>query len=150
MSRIGAVGELVLAAFFAVFGVLWIYGAFGFPFWEGFAPQSGFMPLLYGILLTGLSVAVALNAARERNAGAEREPIGKPVALILILAVTVVGVDVVGFALAVFLSMTIIYAAVERLPLHRSILVAAATSAGLTLVFRAWLSVPLPVGPLGI
>jgi hypothetical protein len=150
MSRIGAAGELVLAAFFAAFGVSWIYGAFGFPFWEGFAPQSGFMPLLYGILLTGLSVAVALNVARERNAGAEREPIGKPVALILILAVTVVGVDVVGFALAVFLSMTIIYAAVERLPLHRSILVAAATSAGLTLVFRAWLGVPLSVGPLGI
>jgi hypothetical protein len=38
MSRIGVAGELVLAAFFAAFGVLWIYGAFGFPFWEGFAP----------------------------------------------------------------------------------------------------------------
>jgi hypothetical protein len=108
------------------------------------------MPLLYGILLTGLSVAVALNVARERNAGAEREPIGKPVALILILAATVVGIDVIGFALAVFLSMTIVYAVVERLPLHRSVLVAATTSAGLTLVFRAWLGVPLPVGPLGI
>jgi hypothetical protein len=61
-----------------------------------------------------------------------------------------VGIDVVGFALAVFFSMTIIYAAIERLPLHRSVLVAAATSAGLTLVFRAWLGVPLSVGPLGI
>ena len=27
----------------------------GYPFWEGFAPQSGFLPFFYGLLLAGLA-----------------------------------------------------------------------------------------------
>jgi hypothetical protein len=150
MARVGAAGEFVLVAFFAAFGVLWIYGAFGFPFWEGFAPQSGFMPLLYGILLTGLSFVAALSIASDASAEPKREPVRKPLAIIGVLAATVIGIDVAGFAPAIFLSMTFLYAVIERFPVYRSLLVAAATSAMLTLIFRAWLGVPLPVGPLGI
>ena len=53
-----ASGELVLAAFFVALGLMWVGAAIRMPLWEGFAPQSGFMPLWYGILLVGLTVAV--------------------------------------------------------------------------------------------
>ena len=46
--------------------------------------------------------------------------------------------------------MLVLFAAVERLPLLRSLAVAAAVTAVLFLIFRTWLRVPLPVGPLGI
>jgi len=44
----------------------------------------------------------------------------------------------------------VLFAAVERLPLARSLAVAAAVTAVLFLVFRTWLRVSLPVGPWGI
>jgi hypothetical protein len=39
---------------------------------------------------------------------------------------------------------------VERLPVPASLLVAAATTAALILLFRTWLGVPLPKGPWGL
>jgi hypothetical protein len=39
---------------------------------------------------------------------------------------------------------------VERLPIVKSALVAAATTAVLFLIFKTWLGVTLPIGPLGI
>jgi hypothetical protein len=40
-----------------------------------------------------------------------------------------------------------LYAYVERLPLVRAIVVSAATTAILALVFEHWLSIPLPLTP---
>ena len=43
-----------------------------------------------------------------------------------------------------------LFIVVERLPVVPSLGVAAATAAGLHFLFRVWLGVPLPQGPLGI
>ena len=56
-----AIGELVLAAFFVALGLLWVWAAARMPLWQGFAPQSGFMPLWYGITLIGITAAVVVN-----------------------------------------------------------------------------------------
>jgi uncharacterized BrkB/YihY/UPF0761 family membrane protein len=61
-----------------------------------------------------------------------------------------VGLERVGFAPSVFLLLLVLFAGVERLPMIRSIAVAAATTAVLFLIFKTWLRVALPVGPLGI
>ena len=144
-----APGELVLALFFALLGILWIVAAARMPLWQGFIPQSGFLPLWYGIALAALAGAILAGLWLEKEPRPE-EPIGKPLVVMAVVAATVLGFDLIGFAPSIFLLMLVLFAAVERLPLLRSLAVAAAVTAVLFLVFRTWLRVSLPVGPLGI
>lgn len=144
-----AKGELTLALVFVALGALWIVAALRMPLWTGFVPQSGFMPLCYGVLLAGLAAAVLVNLFLRGAASAE-EPVGKPLIVALVLAASIAGLDLMGFAPSVFLLLLVLFAAVERLALVRSIVVAAGTTAVLYLIFKTWLRVPLPVGPLGI
>jgi hypothetical protein len=141
-------GDVGLALLFGSLGLVWLFGALGLPFWEGFAPQSGFLPFFYGLLLTGLALAILLGAFLDT--GPDEQPIGKPLTILVALTAAAVGVEVAGFGVAVFLLLVFLFAIVERLPVLRSILVAGTTTAALILIFRAWLAVPLPAGPLGI
>jgi hypothetical protein len=106
--------------------------------------------LVYGVLLTLLSVAILANLVFEHPAEEERPPIGKPILLIVALIATVVGIDVAGFAAATFLMLVFLYAGLERLPLLHSLAIAGATTGALILIFKVWLDVPLPLGPMGI
>lgn len=144
-----APGEVALAIVFAAAGVVWIVGALGHPLWDGFAPSSGFMPLIYGILLAVLSLAVVASLFFSGEA-TDGGPVGKPLLVLAAVAAAVIGVDVAGFGLAVFLMLLFLFAAVERLRLLPSLLVAAGTTAALILVFKIWLGVPLPAGPWGV
>jgi hypothetical protein len=65
------------------------------------------------------------------------------------LTVTVVGVPAVGFGPSIFLLLVFLFATIERLPLVRALIVSGVTTAILLGVFRWWLAVPLPAGPLG-
>ena len=143
-----SLGEVILALLFAALGVLWMVTSFGMPFWQGFAPQSGFVPFWYGVILTGLAAACLVNALRRTED--EKPPIGKPLVVLAALAAGILGLEVTGFGPAVFLLLLFLFAAVERLPLVRSAIVAAATTAVLILLFRVWLGVQLPIGPLWI
>ena len=143
-------GDVGLALLFAGLGLLWLIGSLGLPFWEGFAPQSGFLPFFYGLLLTGLALAILLGAFLDTENRFDEQPIDKPLAILVALTAAAVGVQAAGFGIAVFILLLFLFAAVERLPVLRSILVAGATTAALILIFRTWLAVPLPAGPLGI
>lgn len=146
MIRRTAPGELVLALVFAALGILWIVAALGMPLWSGFVPQSGFMPLWYGAILAGLAGAILL-FNREKKA---EEPVGKPLLVIALVAAGIVGIQLVGFVIALFVLLLVLFRLVERLSLGPSALVAAATTAVLFLVFKTWLGVKLPAGPLGL
>jgi len=145
-----ALGEVVLALFFAVLGILWVIAALGMPLWEGFAPQSGFMPLWYGLILAALAGVILVNLFMQKEAGKAEQPIGKPLIVLLALAAGIAGLNLVGFGPSVFLLLLVLFAAVERLPIGKSVLVAAGTAAVLFLIFKTWLGVTLPIGPLGI
>lgn len=145
-----APGEVGLALLFGALGAVWIAGALGLPFWEGFAPQSGFLPFMYGIILAALSAAILIGLFRADNAVADIQPIGKPVLVLAALTVAVVGVQAAGFGVAIFLLLAFLFAVVERLPVIRSLIVSGLTTAVLIGIFRAWLGVPLPTGPFGI
>ena len=145
-----ALGEVVLALFFAVLGILWVIAALGMPLWEGFAPQSGFMPLWYGLILAALAGVILVNLFMQKEAGKAEQPIGKPLIVLLALAAGIAGLNLVGFGPSVFLLLLVLFAAVERLPIGKSVLVAAGTTAVLFLIFKTWLGVTLPIGPLGI
>jgi hypothetical protein len=136
-------GELVLALVFAALAVLWIAKGASMPLWQGFAPDSGFLPLIYGVLLFFLAAAVLVQllAARDERPG---EAIRKPLVILGALVATVAALPLAGFAVSVFALLLFLYAAVERLPLVTSAVVSGATTGVLYLVFKTWLGVPLP------
>lgn len=145
-----APAEVGLALVFVALGLLWIVVGLRLPMWEGFAPQSGFLPLLYGLLLVALSLVVVVGLFLGMATRAESQPIGKPLLVIFALVTCVVGIQPAGMATAVFLLLAFLFIVVEKLPLLKSVLVAGATTAVLVLVFKVWLGVPFPAGPLGI
>ena len=150
MQKRIAIGELLLAAFFVALGLLWVGKAITMPLWEGFAPQSGFMPLWYGVVLVGLTIAVVVNLFRQKDQAKEEEPIKKPLFVLGVLAIGIAALEPIGFGPAVFLMLLFMFAFIERLPIISSVLVSAGTTAVLFLIFRTWLNVGLPIGPLGI
>jgi putative tricarboxylic transport membrane protein len=136
-------GELALALGFAALGGLWIAKGAAMSLWEGFAPDSGFLPLVYGVLLSGLALVVVaqLLAAGAVPAG---ENIRKPLIVLGALAAAVAALPFAGFAISVFALLLFLYAVIERLPWLTAITVSAGTTGVLYLIFKTWLGVPLP------
>ncbi len=150
MGDRAAPGEIGLALIFAGLGIVWIVGALDLPFWEGFAPNSGFMPFIYGMLLLGLSLVIIAGLLLGTGVQEERPPVGKPVLLLAALTVAVIGVQTAGFALSIFLMLSFMFAVVERRGIIASLLVALCVTGALILIFNTWLGVPLPKGPWGL
>ena len=115
-----AKGELLLALSFAAIGDrLDRRRRSACRFWEGFAPQSGFLPLIYGMLLAGLSLAVARGLVRQRRREpASVEPIRKPLLVLAALAAAVRRHRRWPASRpSIFLLLLFLFAVVERLPL---------------------------------
>jgi hypothetical protein len=146
-----ALGEIALATAFAAVGVFWMATAASMPLWDGFAPGSGFLPLVYGGLLTVLAggVVAAGMLVGKRNEGGAREPVRKPAMVAGLLACGAASVELLGFVAAIFAMLFLLYAVVERRPLMLSLIVSGLTATILSVVFRSWLGVPLPLGPWG-
>lgn len=143
-------GEIILGSAFICVGIFWIVTAIRLPLWDGFAPSSGFLPLVYGVLLIGLSAAALLFEANSGDLSVEAAgPVQRPVMVIATLAAGAAGVDPAGFAVSMFLMMLLLFSVIEKLPLLPSVLVSSGFVLILTLVFRTWLGVPLPIGPWG-
>lgn len=147
MKHSALTGELLFALMFAALGLVWMVGAPKLPLWAGFAPDSGFLPLVFGTLLFVLSGCVALYVFRNPTDMSEREPLGKSMQILLALIVAVAALGILGFVIPLFGMMLFLYAYVEKLPLLRSVLVSGLTTAALAFVFEHLLEVPLPLGP---
>lgn len=149
-SRAALWGELLLCLVFIGIGVFWIAVAAGMSMWDGFAPASGFLPLVYGVLLAGLAIAATVvNAFSSGGGAAAEDPIARPLLVLLALCAGVAGIEIAGFFVSMFLAMLFLFRVAERLPLIASLAVSAGAASVLTLVFRRWLGVPLPAGPWG-
>jgi len=138
-------GELALALVFAALGGLWVAKGATMSLWEGFAPDSGFLPLLYGALLAVLAAAVLIQVLARRTAPDPADDIRKPLLVLAALAAAVAALPFAGFAVSMFALLLFLYARVERLPWLPSTVVSAATTGALYLVFKTWLGVPLPL-----
>ena len=64
-------------------------------------------------------------------------------------AAGIAGLEPMGFGPAMFLMLLFMFVFIERLSIIPSLLVSATTTAVLFLIFRTWLKVTLPIGPLG-
>ena len=137
-------GELVLALVFAALAVLWIAKGATMSLWQGFAPDSGFLPLIYGVLLFVLAAAAVLLQLLGARHARPGEAIRKPLVILGALVATVAALPFGGFSISVFALLLFLYAAVERLPMLPSVVVSGATTGVLYLIFKTWLGVPLP------
>ena len=150
MKLRGFEGELGLCAVFIGAGAFWVAVAAGMPLWDGFAPASGFLPLVYGALLAILALAATLVDVLGRADGGEtKAAIGRPLMVLLALAAGAAGIETAGFFASMLFAMLFLFRVAERLPLVTSIATATGTAASLTVIFRSWLGVPLPAGPWG-
>jgi hypothetical protein len=123
-------GELVLALFFTLIGALWILRALRMPLWDGFAPDSGFLPLVYGALLAALAAVVLLQLALAKDSS-NAETIRKPLIVMGALIAAVAALPIAGFVISVFALLVFLYAGVERLRLLPSAIAAAAITGSL-------------------
>ena len=145
-----APGAIVLSLAFTGVGIFWIVTALRLQMWDGFAPSSGFLPLIYGVLLIGLSIAALLFEPQGEDTEPEApDTIKRPLIVIAALAAGAVGLESAGFAMSMFLTMFFLFKVAEKLPLVPSLLTAGGSAVTLTLIFRTWLGVPLPTGPWG-
>lgn len=143
-------GELLLGLIFIGAGAFWIHQALKMRLWDGFAPGSGFLPLAYGIVLVALAAAaMAEDYFTSKDDDEEKQPVGRPLLVLLAMAAGVLGIEFAGFAASIFLATLFLYAVVERQPILMALLASAGTAVVLTVVFRGWLGVPLPSGPWG-
>ena len=140
-------GDTAFALLFAAFGLYWAVHALDLPLWSGFAPDSGFLPLVFGGVLFALSAAVAVTTVIAPDAYDTREPLTKSLLVLLGLAAAAILCGFIGFALPLFGLLLYLYAWVERLPLLRSAIVSLVSTAALALVFEHWLNVPMPLWP---
>ncbi|MCA3262387.1 MAG: tripartite tricarboxylate transporter TctB family protein [Telmatospirillum sp.] len=142
-------GEIALCLFFVATGVFWIAVAAGLPLWDGFAPATGLLPLVFGALLVVLAVAATLVDVVASSETPDRAPAGRAIMVLLAVAAGAAGIETAGFFASMFVTMLFLFRVAEKRPLLSSVLASAGTALFLTLVFRTWLGVPLPAGPWG-
>jgi hypothetical protein len=143
-------GDTGLAALLLIMGLYWAFAAVPLGLWQGFAPGTGFLPLCYGVLLAGLAGTILVEQVLHGEEQATRESSRKPLSVLLVVALTILGIEVAGFAPAIFVMLLVFFLWIERLSALLSLIVAAGTTLTLHLLFRTWLGVPLPEGPLGV
>lgn len=150
MKLRAAWGELLLCLAFAGAGIFWVAIALGMQLWDGFAPASGFLPLIYGVLLIVLATLATLFDVLGGPAAAETPgPVDRPLLVLAALAAGVAGIELIGFCASMFLAMLFLFRFAEKRSLTASLATAAGSALALVLIFRTWLGVPMPVGPWG-
>jgi putative tricarboxylic transport membrane protein len=143
MSR----GERIFSILLGLFGLLWLVKSFGLKYSEDSVPGSGFLPFWLGLLMVAL-IVVDLWARRTTTAEAPGR-FGRVMAIAAGLAVTVALIEPLGFTVPIAAYLLFLLRIVERQSWLASVGVAVGTSGVLLLIFRIWLSVPLPRGPWG-
>lgn len=150
MKLRAAWGELLLCLAFAGAGIFWVAIALRMQLWEGFAPASGFLPLIYGVLLIVLAMLATIVDVLGGDAAAETPgPVDRPLLVLAALAAGVAGIELIGFCASMFLAMLFLFRVAEKRSLTASLATAAGSALALVVIFRSWLGVPMPVGPWG-
>jgi putative tricarboxylic transport membrane protein len=120
-------------------------------------PGPGLFPFFTGILMSIISGGMFINSYRQ-SISAGREPLGadkrlwhnKAVATVVIMLLYAITIDWLGFLTATFVMLFILYKAIGDLSSKASLGGAIVTAAMAYILFKVWLNVQLPVGPLGI
>jgi putative tricarboxylic transport membrane protein len=120
-------------------------------------PGPGLFPLITGILMALIAGGMFINTFL-RSASAGQEPLGedkwlwhnKCVATVALMLFYALAMDWLGFLTVTLVMLFVLYKAVGDLSLKASLVGAALTAAIAYLLFKVWLNVQFPMGPLGV
>ncbi len=148
MKRVDIATALIMLGLCAVV----IVGMSGFAFWSDFAPGPSFGPYLIagaGILLSFL---LLIEAIREEDRPADwPDAIGRHRVLFTVVGLVLfaAALPYLGFMTSSVVFMLVLMVVVLRRKLWPSLATTAVTVALIQGIFVQWLSVRLPIGPLG-
>jgi hypothetical protein len=120
-------------------------------------PGTGLFPLITGILMSVIAGGTCFKSYLQ-PISAGQEPLGedkrlwhnKPIATVVIMSLYALTIDWLGFLTVTFLILFVLFKAVGGLSIKASLGGAIPAAAIAYLLFRVWLNVQLPVGPLGL
>ena len=122
-----------------------------FPVWDEAGPQEGFFPFVIGLILTGLSIAIVINACRNTERAKERQTKERtdwPRALFYVGLVVLYGFlfEKIGFLITSGVFLLILLKFVERQKWSVTIIVSIFAVIVSYYLFVYFLGVPLPKG----
>ncbi len=120
-------------------------------------PGPGLFPFITGILMCLIAGGVFAFSWLQSGSAAGEAPRAdkrlwhvKSVTTVAILLIYAIAFEWLGFATDTFLVLLILFKAIGGLSLRASLGGAILTAAIVYLVFKVWLNVQLPAGPLGL
>ena len=147
--------DLISSLFFSVCGLLIAVGSLWMPIGRLGEPGPGFMPLLVGILMGILSIALFVRSLRAGISGKkafwlDRKQWHKVFTTTLALMFYALALRGLGFSVVTFFLLVFLFRAIGELNWKVSIMGPILTTSFFYLLFKVWLEVQLPVGPLGM
>lgn len=149
--------DLISSLVFLLFGVFITIGSLRLSVGTFNNPGPGLFPLITGVLISMISGGVFINSYL-RSISAAREPPGadmklwhnKPVAVLVAMFLYAVFMDWLGFLIITLLMLFYLYRFIGDLSLKTSLGGTIATAVSAYILFKVWLNVQLPMGPLGV
>lgn len=147
--------DFVAVAFWLAVGLSFTVWSATYPIGSLYRPGPGFVPLILGILLIFLSFVLlkkAINSRSSQNVTFASSASGpKKVAYTaLILILSAVLFETIGYLLTIFLLVALLMRAVEPQSWRATLLTAFSAASAIYLVFDLLLKQPLPRGMLGV
>ncbi len=120
-------------------------------------PGSGLFPLITGILMSVVAGGIFIKSCLQ-SLSATRHPLGKDkrqwhnksVATVVIMLLYAITIEWLGFLTVTLLILFVLFKTIGELSARASLGGAVLAAAVAYLVFKVWLNVQLPVGPLGL
>ncbi len=120
-------------------------------------PGSGLFPLITGILMCVIAGGIFIKSCVQ-SLSAARNPLGKDkrlwhnksVSTVVIMLLYAITIEWLGFLTVTLVILFVLFKMVGDLSARASLGGAVLAAAAAYLVFKVWLNVQLPVGPLGL
>ncbi|OGP87573.1 MAG: hypothetical protein A2157_17595, partial [Deltaproteobacteria bacterium RBG_16_47_11] len=118
-------------------------------------PGPGFVPLLVGILLSIISLAILIYSFLQGSSEGkvfwrDKKQWPKVVTTLLMMLIYTIAFPYLGFFVSTLLLMFFLFKAIGGMNWKISLAGAILTSSCFYLVFKVWLKVQFPGGPLGM
>ena len=142
--------DTAVAAVTLAFGAAALYASAKLPFGTVRSPGQGFFAWWTSVIVLLLALILVAQAMTSRPSTVivERGRISKVAALLIVLGAYLFLLDPLGYPLCTFLLVLFMLRVTDPQGWPVALSLAAITAFGSYVVFAAWLSVPLPRGPL--